>query len=225
MNSIKTAACQLLCDLQEDINLPDLVHYAETKLDWLVVYYNTEKGDALIRNFDPNLSNFDKKEDGFCYKTVYGKYIFLDNNQNPEQKLCALVHEIGHILLGHLDEGKIQNRTQNEVETNVFVKYVLFPKRLDMIRFQFSRKKIRVLSVVIAAVPISALSLAYFMPSGAPAIGHIPASTGNKTVYVTPSGSRYHAANCKFAGDGAIAIPLERAKESYAPCSYCNPNQ
>ena len=223
MNTIKTAACRLLCDLQRDISLPELIHYTETRLEWQVVYYNTEKGDALLETFDQKLSKFDKKERGFCYKTIYGKYIFIDNDQNTEQKLCTLIHEIGHILLGHLVDGKLQNPTQNNVDADVFVKYVLYPSRLDMIRFKLSRKAGWIMLPGITLVLALALFVSHSMTMDAPVSGYLPANTD--TVYITPSGNKYHDENCRFAANGAIAIPIQQAAKHYAPCSYCNPNQ
>lgn len=42
-------------------------------------------------------------------------------------------------------------------------------------------------------------------------------------VYVTPTGKKYHRANCQHVGKTARAIPLQEAKAKYQPCSRCKP--
>lgn len=44
----------------------------------------------------------------------------------------------------------------------------------------------------------------------------------DQTVYVTASGSKYHAASCRYAR-GATASPLSQAAIRLLPCSVCNP--
>lgn len=222
MHHIKKVARQFIRDLHGNVNISDITHYIETKLYWRVIYYNTQKGDELLRDLDPKMSNFAEKESGFCYKTVYGKYIFLDYKRSDEQKLMALLHEVGHILLGHMDSGKLQNKTQNEIDANEFVKTVLCPTKTDRF-FGSSKKQIWVsLAVIVVLFTVAAFMIPYAIPDD-PAQ---PTTSENKseTVYVTPSGDKYHTANCRYAED-AIPISISKAKEHYAPCSYCNPDK
>lgn len=220
MNHIKKVARRFIRDLHGNVNISDITHYIETKLYWRVIYYNTQKGDEFLRDLDPKMSNFAEKENGFCYKTVYGKYIFLDYERSDEQKLMALLHEVGHILLGHLDSGKLQNKTQNEIDANEFVKTVLCPTKADQF-FGSSKKQICVsLIVIVVLVFVAAFNAIPDDPAqSAPYSGN-----ENEIVYITPSGDKYHTANCRYAED-AIPISIERAKEHYAPCSYCNPDK
>ena len=44
-----------------------------------------------------------------------------------------------------------------------------------------------------------------------------------QTVYVTRTGSKYHRGNCRYLRLSKIAISLEKAKQSYGPCSVCKP--
>jgi len=58
----------------------------------------------------------------------------------------------------------------------------------------------------------------------------VKAATGAKdkseiTVYVTKSGKKYHRDGCGALKKSKIAISLEEAEKSYAPCSKCNPPQ
>ena len=51
-----------------------------------------------------------------------------------------------------------------------------------------------------------------------PALG-----SDNTMVYVTAFGEKYHTAECHYLTETAQEIPLSRAREQYAPCSYCKP--
>ena len=43
------------------------------------------------------------------------------------------------------------------------------------------------------------------------------------TVYVTRTGSKYHAAGCRYLSKSKIPMTLSEASERYSPCSVCNP--
>ena len=44
-----------------------------------------------------------------------------------------------------------------------------------------------------------------------------------QTVYVTRTGSKYHRGSCRYLKYSKIPISLEKAKQSYEPCSVCRP--
>ena len=44
-----------------------------------------------------------------------------------------------------------------------------------------------------------------------------------QTVYITRTGSKYHRSNCRYLKHSKIPISLEKAKQSYGPCSVCRP--
>jgi len=52
-------------------------------------------------------------------------------------------------------------------------------------------------------------------------------STKNKsegiTVYITKTGKKYHTANCFYLRGSGIPKKLSDVKDSYSPCSKCNP--
>ena len=51
----------------------------------------------------------------------------------------------------------------------------------------------------------------------------IPSSTSTKTtvVYVTATGSKYHAAGCQYLRLSSTPMDLEEAERNYSPCSVC----
>jgi endonuclease YncB( thermonuclease family) len=60
-------------------------------------------------------------------------------------------------------------------------------------------------------------------PVTADATGNAPSAAGETLVYVTPSGSKYHRADCRFAKGTARAITLDEARRRHQPCSVCKP--
>src|SRR5262245_46340655 len=52
-----------------------------------------------------------------------------------------------------------------------------------------------------------------------------PSAEPQVTVYVTASGSKYHADGCRFLIKSKIAIPLSEARTKYGPCGVCKPPQ
>lgn len=47
--------------------------------------------------------------------------------------------------------------------------------------------------------------------------------SASKTVYITPSGTKYHKKSCKYVKKSGIPKPLNDVKGEYSPCSVCNP--
>ena len=44
-----------------------------------------------------------------------------------------------------------------------------------------------------------------------------------QTVYITRTGAKYHRGSCRYLKYSKIAVSLEKAKQSYGPCSVCRP--
>lgn len=44
-----------------------------------------------------------------------------------------------------------------------------------------------------------------------------------QTVYITRTGAKYHRSSCRYLKYSKIPISLEKAKQSYGPCSVCRP--
>ena len=44
-----------------------------------------------------------------------------------------------------------------------------------------------------------------------------------RTVYITRTGAKYHRGSCRYLKYSKISVSLEKAKQSYSPCSVCRP--
>lgn len=52
----------------------------------------------------------------------------------------------------------------------------------------------------------------------------IPNKLEDITVYITKTGKKYHSTNCFYLKGGGIPKKLSDVKDSYSPCSKCNPH-
>ena len=53
-----------------------------------------------------------------------------------------------------------------------------------------------------------------------------PDTDADVTVHITNTGTKYHAAGCRYLKDSDIEVPLSEAKDrGYTPCSVCKPPQ
>lgn len=50
-----------------------------------------------------------------------------------------------------------------------------------------------------------------------------PSQDNDVTVYVTKTGTKYHAAGCRYLARSSIPMRISQAKVRYGPCSVCRP--
>lgn len=100
--------------LKGEITVPGLIRYLE-HFGYNTVFFNTEEGDKLLDAVD--IEQGETKA-----FTFYGdaKIVFIDNEMHHSDKLYALLHECGHIVLGHIGNDTIhlqdKHTTENEAE-------------------------------------------------------------------------------------------------------------
>ena len=194
-------------------------------LGYNVILFNTAIGDEKL--IECKCMDEAKKYRAFTHFGL-AKIIFIDGRQSPEDRCYLLLHEIGHILLGHIGDGKRYSRNSIliDVEANAFVNAVL------------EHKKISVLSVLYAAVVLAvgiAIGISIPIDLDIRTIT-VPASTSNEMydsgtsdnqseiVYVTRVGTKFHRADCVYTKDkDCIAMSRAEAVQSYAPCKICKP--
>ena len=80
---------------------------------YIVVLYNTPAGDEVAQRFKVKEKAEQCKAFTLC---GLGRIIFIDDNVSAEDKLYLLLHEVGHILLGHLGDGRLCIRSKVFIE-------------------------------------------------------------------------------------------------------------
>lgn len=180
--------------------------FAES-VGYKITFYNTTQGDAEIARYHLEQKALNTK--AFTYAST-AKIIFIDNTTHPNDKLMLLYHELGHILLGHIGDGRLftRNAILMDIEADAFVQEVL----------TFSAPKYK-LYLALSLLVIS-ISAAVFFSS----INKAKENTATDTVYITKSGDKYHKSECFSTKDKTCAsIDKSEAEKLFAPCQLCNP--
>ena len=178
-------------------------------LGYKVIFFNTPVGDKEIIRY--NLMLKAEKVDAFTY-TSAAKIVFINNDCSGEEKLYLLYHEVGHILLGHMDYPRLstRNKVLLDIETDVFAYNIIHPPKSNG-TFIYS------LILIIAL-----LTGSFFTPK----TKSIPVSTIDNSieyVCITATGDKYHREYCSHIHDGSAHIARSEAKKLFEPCSNCNP--
>lgn len=187
-----------------------LLEYAESQ-NYTVLSY----GNAGI------LCTPEEKENTPAYTARIGEKHYLFYNASlPENDLrYALAHEVGHICLKHMFQkrGAFDTVIHKEQEANRFAALLTAPRR--------PQKKA---ACLIGAAVLVFLSLAAYCAQETPNPGApAPAIRNNQiaeSVYVTPSGTKYHTADCYHIKNNANTEKLTRQtaeEKNYSPCKTC----
>lgn len=196
-------------------------------IGFAVVLYNCNKDNDLLIKYD--LVDFSKTVKGFTVYRKDFKAVFIDDSPAREEKLCVLIHETAHIVLGHIDKKDIQDARLMEMEADAFAHQVLYPQK-DMRTFNVLTVCVAILCILLTvcfvnsnkepiAIPQTAVSA--FVPTVAPIT-----ATENQSdiVYVTPSGTKYHRSDCRYVKNkNCSTYQRAEAEQKYSACSVCRP--
>ncbi len=219
MNNIERQIKKLYKAVKGKVNVSELIKFLE-RHGYSVVFFHTEEGDELLRMYGIPP---DKAKAFTVCGTV--KIVFIDDTMHTNDKLYSLLHECGHILLGHLDIDKahtLDNR-RNENDAEVFAYKFLHYS---------NRRILRAVNLIlaIAALVLCMLAFLHVLFIGRASLvdldlyGSVRFAEETETVfvYVTVTGTKYHKEGCIYSGD-AIKISKQEAEKIYEPCMICNP--
>lgn len=122
-NKVIRAAKKYKKAVQNEITLETAYNYAE-RMNYRVVFYSSTKDERLVRH---KLAEIAEGTTAFTYNEL-AHIIFINNNISYSEKLHALLHEIGHIALGHMGTLYLKNNDEIEAEAEAFVYEVLYNK-------------------------------------------------------------------------------------------------
>ena len=120
-NRARAQAKKFVRKLKSDVSYVNLEKYIG---DWYnIVFFNTSLGDIEIERY--NLQHKMNLK-AFTYSKT-AKIIFIDGTLHSDDRLYLLLHEIGHIALGHIGDGRLMTRNQIliEFEADAFAYEVL----------------------------------------------------------------------------------------------------
>lgn len=190
---------------------------------WDTVIYNTPHGDAYLAKLSRYLPQYAKTTPGFAFRGNISQCICIDGNLSDADRLRVILHEAGHILLGHpvLTEQtlNVPKNPEHEAEANQFARRVMQYRR-------YTKTGI-IAAVCVVAIAVCVGIAVYRQPAetgNAPAIpSAAPYTQGAPdSVYVTKEGDKFHRATCPYIdGKNVLELTLDEAQQMYQPCKYC----
>lgn len=201
-------------DLHGEVTIDAVTRYLQSIGYTVVFYQQGVDNDYLLIN---NLADYSNTVPAFTFCGNGNKYVFVDSSQSADDRLCSLLHEAGHILLGHVDKQSVTYNTRRaEMQAEAFAYAVLQPS---------SNKVIEIGIVIILAIVMFCAPFAvYHVTHNVTVVSDNADTTDNDIVYVTATGTKYHRKNCIYTKDkDCTAVARSEAEQSYKPCAVCNP--
>ena len=157
-------------------------------------------------------------QNAFTYQNKGISLLFVRDNLTAEEKLYVMAHELGHIILGHLKNGNPASVLE-EYEADEFTHYLLHPKISNNLLVAILRHKL-VTGLIVGITLVAALvgGILGYMSTQSRYTGDL---------YITPSGQKYHRANCSVIKNSAHSRRMtidEFESGEYEPCKLCVPD-
>ena len=198
------------------ITLDNLL-YIISDYSFEIIDFNADNlnSETLLQRL--SLTETAKLQTAFTYKNNDLKFVFIRDNLSAEEKTYALAHELGHIVLGHLD--KTDKGVEDEYEANEFAHYLLSPSVSMKNKNFLSLHKKLIIGLCIAVLIIAA---------AIPITSHFAnESKAYGEYYITETGKKYHRKDCIFVKDKTNTHKLtkeEYESGEYEPCGTCLPD-
>lgn len=229
-NIIEKAAKSFLKEVKGKIDFSTVEAYLLEK-GFRVIFYNTDIGDKELSRF--HLNHKASKTKAFTYSGV-ANIVFIDDDTSPEDKTYLLYHELGHILLSHLknDRMNTQNKILMDIEADAFAYQLLHPNKTNPLIVSIS-----VLAVVLCIFATAMYSLINNHSSNNVTATSVESSidipvsdvavvadeTSNFDVVISSTG-KYHRESCiHVQNKNYLKIDKLEAEKIYQPCKVCNP--
>lgn len=199
MKPIEKCALDVLVALKGRVSFTALEQFSRQKGYVVMLFGDGGTGDDLLRNLG-RVRDMAQTQSGITYCDERGmRFIFINSKLLGNEKLLALAHEIGHIVLNHCtDQGIIGGDKMSNQAADTFAAALLsFSYR----RYLFHKWKVPSLVCgMIALVLAGGFIVIQTIQWGRPAFVTTQsdsASTAwpayeNTTVYITPSGTAFH---------------------------------
>lgn len=167
----------------------------------------------------------------FTVSTARLKCVFIRIGVSDVEARQLLLHELSHILLGHL-KYDVSEKTdyvleRQEIEANLLVQEIkqrvnIQPKKANAIKVFQVLALICAIAVLVCGFAENAHSE---NPKSEDSVSYtvtVDYSTG-EYIYITKSGEKYHKENCPhIKGRQTIEMTLEEAEQlGYEPCKSC----
>jgi len=186
-------------------------------------YNNAQEVNELIQTL--KIENQIATENSFVYVDRNIKFVFINSDLKPSEKITLLCHELGHICDTRLDApNHIYSKIERESFANEFAHYLEHPSVLTKIISTFLKRKL-VFILIFALSLLTATGIYIGSNSQVTSVfsEHEPTSL-TQSYYVTTTGIRYHKDFCKHVKykTNTTQMTIEDAiSQGYTPCLDC----
>lgn len=214
----KQIAYQLMRHYRMNHMTLDNAHYIATELGYEIIDYDPKRLTKPLRLLieELKLPSYVLQQNAFTVHNNSTSLIFVSETLSPEEKRLALIHEIGHVMLGHLEYPVTIPSVVAEHEANEFVHYVLNPPpalTASIFVMRHARTAL-IIGIVIAGLSILGWIVNYEKTE----------QSLYGEYYVTESGSKYHLQNCSVIRNKQKIKRLtveEYESGKFTPCKVC----
>lgn len=199
--------------------------------------YSYKDADEIIDSY--NLHTMAESNDSFAAHIGNRTVIFYDDNISQLDFPHILAHEIGHIVLGHLDNTDDIYAKERDCEcfADELLNYV--PFQISILLSWIGALFALVVVGAVLYVTKSESKNPIVAPESSPAqtsTGHTTSVSAhsdnashesdyiNTVVYITEYGTKYHIDGCRYikGKDNLLEVTIEQAeKAGYEPCEIC----
>lgn len=192
-----------------------------------VIFYNTPEGDTALQAY--GLLEYSRTVKAFTFCNTV-QMIFIDDNLQETDRLRALLHEVGHIKLGHIyiENAHQSDKATFETEANAFMYEVMSPTPIVSCSVAVISTILIIVSFVCGYNFNGIENTSDIFPANSQ-IQQLAEPTSQtyqvaNPVYITRTGSKYHTKDCTHTKDKDCAeIGRAQADILFTPCSVCNP--
>lgn len=202
-------------ELKRKVSFDTLAQYAK-HLGYIIIFYRHNEPNDIIIKYGLKTKLLNKPALTACKGNT--KYIFINADCSVEHKLIFLAHEIGHIVLGHLDIDKnIFDTELCEIEADTFAH--------EMLHYKPHRCTLWVIIALCVALCASICFGIYSVSRNKSQCNDYTfVSEQTETVYITPTGTKFHRESCRYVQNkNCTSLLRSEAEKNYEPCKACNP--
>ena len=205
---------------EDDEGLVDKIKTAIKDAGYTIVEYSNISDDEDVRVIVETLGLAEacQKTRGFIYADSQNRLVFVNADLTNTEKSYVLIHELGHIMLGHSKSGLVfGNDVTEEYEAGEFLHYVKNPSFAFRLRSMATSHKKIICAIIVALV---AILFAFWKYSE-----YRESLLYDGEYYVTDTGSKYHLKGCFYIKGKDVRRLTHEDMESrhYEPCSICIP--
>ena len=151
---VESAVKRFMRDYRGELTFTELKNYLENNLHYKLLFFDTTIAKKEIEFLKLKVP---KKEKGLTVNVSEGtsKFVFMRPNLSDDDKIHCILHEIGHIVLGHMDiSSRELSNERTEQDAELFSYLVISAMKRRETRPQRIAVCVAAVSVVVSVITV-----------------------------------------------------------------------